>query len=303
MGLPGAGSPLQGLTGLYGDPQDTTDLADEGVLEAKASAPHPDHGHYGSQDYGYSGTVPSASPFSGMAAYDGGMTGTGYAGLPYNAVGRRDDGPDDQTSGTSHQAAYPRGIIQPSWEAPDGEYARSGAQMREVHGADMGGPDFYVNTAIADNMAGTDWTADRYESPHDVMLSANVPGQVRGGGTGGSASNTGRGAGSADVVQGYGKANSLSEFAHGHSVRNVQHDKMPQDYTNTHGEQDVPFRGRHPVQQMPFSGPDSPYYSQGEIDGANTPWEGRIGDPSPYVQPPEPTVTAAPASEDVWAYA
>jgi hypothetical protein len=86
-------------------------------------------------------------------------------------------------------------------------------------------------------------------------------------------------------------------------MRYVQHDKMPQDYTNTHGEQDTPFWGRHPVQQMPFSGPDSPYFVMGDIDNANTPWEGRMTDPSPYMQPAEPTIGAPPAQEDVWAYA
>src|SRR6266568_340236 len=295
---PDVAMPLKGLTGMYGDPQDTVDIMDEGVLEAKANPLHPDHGSYGSQDYGYSGTVPDASPFGGMSSYDAGMSGDDFSALPYDAAGRGHmDGPDDETSGRSHQAAYPRGIIQPSWQSPDGEYARAGDQLRQVHGTDLGGPEFYVNTAIADNLAGTDWTVDRYESVDDVALAQNTPDQLKGG----SASNTGRGAGSADVVQGYGKANSMDEFSHGHSMRYVQHDKMPQDYTNTHGEQDVPFAGRHPVQQNTFTGPDSPYFEMGDIDGANTPWEGRIGDPSPYIQPPEPTIGTPPISEDVWA--
>jgi hypothetical protein len=295
-----AGAPLQGLTGLYGDPQDTVDMMDEGVLEAKANALHPDHGEYGSQAYGYSGTVPDASPFAGMDTYDAGMSGTEYAMLGYDAPGR----PDDLTPGTEHNAPWPRGIKQQWWGNPDDGiaddgYVAAGTAMREVHGADVGGPEFYVNTAIADNLAGTDWTADRYDSPDDIMLTA-APGQLK---SVSSQSNTGRGAGAADVVQGYGVNNSMSEFAHGHSMRFVQHDRFPTDYTNTHGEQDVPFMGRHPIQQMPFSGPDSPYFEMGDIDGANIPWEGRMSDPSPYVQPAEPTIAPATESQDVWAYA
>src|SRR6266568_1581220 len=228
---PDVAMPLKGLTGMYGDPQDTVDIMDEGVLEAKANPLHPDHGSYGSQDYGYSGTVPDASPFGGMSSYDAGMSGDDFSALPYDAAGRGHmDGPDDETSGRSHQAAYPRGIIQPSWQSPDGEYARAGDQLRQVHGTDLGGPEFYVNTAIADNLAGTDWTVDRYESVDDVALAQNTP-----------------------------------------------------DQQNT------------------FTGPDSPYFEMGDIDGANTPWEGRIGDPSPYIQPPEPTIGTPPISEDVWA--
>jgi hypothetical protein len=288
------GAPLSGLSGLYGDPQDTVDLMDEGVLEAKANALNPEHGSYGSQAYGYSGTVPTASPFVG-SSYDAGMSGIDYTEVFYDSEGHA----DDQTP-TSHSAAYPRGIIQPSWESPDGEYSRAGDQLRTVHGADLGGPEFYVNTAIADNLAGTDWSVDRYDSTDDVAL-ASSPGQLK---TTSSMSANGRGAGGADVSQGYGVANSLPEFAHGHSIRYVQHDKMPQDYTNTHGEQDVPFMGRHPVQQANWSGPDSPYYEMGDTDRAQIPWEGRIGDPHTYVQPPEPTISPAPlSSEDVWAYA
>lgn len=286
--------PLQGLTGMYGDPQDTVDLMDEGVLEAHANPLHPDHGSYGSQAYGYSGTVPLASPFAGTS-YDGGMSGQDYTETFYDSPGN----PDDQTP-TSHAAAYPRGIIQPSWDAPGIDYL-DGEAMREVHGADLGGPEFYVNSAIADNLAGTDWTVDRYESVADNILAKSNPDQLR---STGSMSQTGKGAGGADVDQGYGHANSLPEFASGHSIRYVQHDKMPQDYTNTHGEQDVPFWGKHPINQQPnWTGPDSPYFEMGDTDHAQIPWEGRIGDPSPYVQPAEPTVGPQLTSEDVWAYA
>ena len=40
---------LQGLKGLYADPQDLTDYMDEGVLEARANPVVAEHGEYGSQ--------------------------------------------------------------------------------------------------------------------------------------------------------------------------------------------------------------------------------------------------------------
>lgn len=285
--------PLQGLTGLYGDPQDVEDTFDEGALEARANVLDPDHAHYGSQAYGYSGTVPTDSPFTGFSIYDGGLAGDGYSGMTYPDMGVMDD-----HTPTAHCSPYPRGIQQPSWDNPNG-YALAGEAMQAVHGVDLGGPDLYIFTAPGGRERPVNISVDRYDSPDDVML-AKEPGQLRGSRSG---SNTGRGAGNADVDQGYGQANSLPEFAHGHSIRVVQHDSARFDYTATHGEQDVPFWGRHPVQQMPFSGPDSPYFSSGEIDGANIVWEGRMGDPAPYVQPPEPAFAAPLGGQpDVFAW-
>src|SRR5271166_2117224 len=62
---------LQGLKGLIPDPQISDQVMDEGVLEARANAPAAEHGAYGSQHYGYSGSVPTDSPFSGFSVYDG----------------------------------------------------------------------------------------------------------------------------------------------------------------------------------------------------------------------------------------
>jgi hypothetical protein len=191
---------------------------------------------------------------------------------------------------TTHSATYPRGIIQPSWDNADA-WADVGQQIMAVHDQDLGGPQTFNQRQPGGREQPVDWTADRYEAP-DQTIQATVPGQLKGAngyGTG-RGNSSGAGGSNADPVQGYGIVNTLEEFSRGWSVRNVQHDKLGFDYTNLHGEQQEPFFGKHPIQQMPFDGPDSPYYAMGDIDGANIPWEGRIGYPTPYVQAPEPTI-------------
>lgn len=285
---------LRGLQGLQPDPQISGQTMDEGVLEARSAGPtDPDHGQYGSQSLGYSGTVPDASPFSGMPVYEGYDPDQGYSRTGAPAVGT----PLDRTP-NSHRAPYPRGIIQQSWERPD-DLALAGEQVAELHAPDLGGPRFYNGNSMTGHEEPTNYTTDRYAAPNENYLSSDVAGQIRGSG---SESANGHGSGNADTTQGYGVLNTTPEFQMGHSIRRVQHDTVHFDYTNTHGEQDVPFQGRHPVQQMPLDGPDSPYFDNGNIDGANTPWEGRIGDPSPYVQPVEPTIGTAPDSSDVFAW-
>jgi hypothetical protein len=290
-----AGAPLQGLSGLYPDPQDTTDVMDEGVLEAKHNTLDPEHGQYGSQSYGYSGTVPTASPFADFQMYDSGFSDE-YTGIGYSEVG---DTLNDTP--TSHTAPYPRGIAQPSWGNPDG-YATVGEQMQALHMPEMGGSYDFNRDAPGGHEQPVNWTADKYAAPNQNILQ-RLSGQIKmafAGTATGKGNSSGAGGSNADVDQGYGVPNSMEEFNTGHSIRNVQHDSMHFDYTNTHGEQNVPFMGRHPVQQAQFDGPDSPYFQMGEIDGANVPWEGRIGYPTPYVQAPEPTIAPAQTSEDVW---
>jgi hypothetical protein len=219
--------PLTGLTGLYPDPQDTTDVYDEGVLEAKANPLDPDHSEYGAQSLGYSGTVPSESPYGPMAVYDGYSREDtlAYGGMGYPVGGNAlDDTP------VTHASPYPRGIIQQSWDDVDA-LGRVGDQLNALHGPDLGGPRLFNGHAPSGHEEDTKW-----------------------------------------------------------------------DFTNTHGEQDVPFWGRHPVEQMPLDGPDSPYFEQGSIEGGLVPWEGRIGDPTPYVQPAEPTIAQAVPTPDVWAW-
>lgn len=290
-------APLKGLSGLYADPQDTTDYFDEGVLEAKANAPDSDHSDYGSQSNGYSGTVPTESPFGGQQVYDGwdAADAEEFGGRGFRVAGTA----IEQTPET-HSSPYPRGIIQPSWENPDA-WADVGEQIASLHSQDLGGPKFYNGNAPAGHEEPTDYTTNRYDAPNENYL-ADTPGQIRG--TGFDAGRGGYGGGNADTTQGYGVLNSLPEFQMGHSIRREQHDSAVFDYTNTHGEQHVPFMGRHPVEQMPLDGPDSPYFDNGSIDGANVVWEGRIGDPTVYTQPPEPTTLPANSgySPDVFAW-
>src|SRR5208282_2043783 len=158
---------LQGLSGLYADPQDSTDVMDEGVLEARAFTPSPEHGTYGSQSVGYQGQDPSASPYSDFPVYDGwdasyadDFTARGYA-----VAGEA----TDQTPDT-HSAPYPRGIIQQSWEAPD-NLALAGAQQVQLHQPDLGGPTLYVMGATAGRETPSDYTTDRYDAPNENVLS------------------------------------------------------------------------------------------------------------------------------------
>lgn len=292
---------LAGLTGLYPDPQDTTDTYDEGVLEAKANPLASEHGQTGVQAYGYSGTVPTEAPFGAFAVYDGwsDTAAAEYGRLGFDAPGNALD-----ETPVTHSSPYPRGIIQASWGNPDA-LAEAGVQLRELHGLDLGGQRFFNGFSPAGREEPVHYSTDRYEAPNQTYQAPGVPGQLRGNVTygGGSAAAGGSGGGSnADTTQGYGQLNTVEEFQAGHSIRRVQHDRMPWDFTNTHGEQNVPFPGRHPIQQMPLDGPDSPYFTMGDISGANVPWEGRISYPTPYMQPAEPAIVPANPTGDVWAW-
>lgn len=284
--------PLQGLKGLYPDPQDTTDVMDEGVLEAKANDLDPDHSQYGVQYYGYSGAVPLALPFSGQEVYDG--FDPGFSNQ-FGGMGFPEPGQEIDRTPVTHVSPYPRGIIQQSWEHPDA-LALAGDQLRELHVPEMGATTLNVANSMTGREEQTHYTTNDYVAPNENYLAPDVPGQLRQGAAAGGGAGT-RG-GNADPTQGYGWLSAYEEFNSGHSIRREQHDRMPWDFTATHGEQDVPFMGRHPVEQMPLNGPDSPYYDQGDIDGANIPWEGRIGYPTPYVQPQEPTIVAASDNSD-----
>jgi hypothetical protein len=287
---------LQGLKGLYPDPQDTTDLVDAGVLEAKANPIVSDHSQYGIQHLGYSGTVPLQTPYSGFPVYDGWSP---VDSQQYGGTGFPEPGVEIERTPVTHASPYPRGILQQSWQNPDG-LALAGDQLRDLHGQDLGGPKFYNGYSPTGREEVTHYTTDRYDAPNENYLATLTEEQLR---QAGGHAQGGYGGGNADTTQGYGVLNTLPEFQMGHSIRRVQHDTVHFDHTNTHGEQGVPFYGRHPVEQMPLNGPDSPYFEQGNIDGANIVWEGRIGDPSPYVQSPEPALAPAPvSSSDVWAW-
>lgn len=284
---------LGGLAGIVADPNDTSDVYDEGVLEARGGPVASGHSEYGSQANGYSGTVPAESPFSGMDVYDGWDPATGYAARGYAVGGEAID-----TTPTSHTAPYPRGIIQQSWDHPDA-LAAVGEQNQQLHAPDFGAQKFYNGNSPAGHEEPAHYTTDMYVAPNDNVLT-EVPGQIKG--TGYGHGGGGYGGGNADTTQGYGSLSEYEQFSHGRSIRRVQHDTVHFDYTNTHGEQNDPFYGRHPVYQNQLDGPDSPYFEQGSIDGGLVVWEGRIGDPSPYVQPVEPVTVPASYSDDVWAW-
>jgi hypothetical protein len=286
---------LQGLSGLYPDPQDTTDYMDEGVLEARANAPDSDHSDYGSQYNGYSGTVPLQSPFSGFAVYDG--YDASYS-EEFGPAGARNvyplthPGQEYDETPTTHASPSPRiGLSSMiAWDNPNGA-AEVGDQINQLHGPDLGGVRFNLMHDPTGREETTHYTTNDYVAPNENYLSADVPGQLRAAGNNGAGAS---GHGNADPTQGYGVLNTMTEFNAGHSIRREQHDRMPWDFTATHAPQMIPFAGRHPVEQMPLDGPDSPYFEQGDIEGGQIPWEGRIGDPTAYAQPPE--VTTLPAS-------
>lgn len=292
-----AGQPLQGLQGMLPDPQITDQTYDEGVLEAKANEPASEHGEYGSQAIGYSGTIPLESPFANISVYDAGF-GDEYKGIEFAEPLRA----GQDLTPTSHTAPYPRGIVQPDWGNPDA-YEMVGDQMIALHQPDAGGPGVYNRYQPSGREQPVNWTADKYAAPNQSVLQ-KVTGQLRmlfAGTAAGKGNSSGAGGSNADVDQGYGVNNTLEPFNTGQSIRNVQHDSMHFDYTNTHGEQNVPFPGRHPIQQAQFAGPDSPYFEMGMNQGGQVAWEGRIGYPTAYVQPPEVTVLPAQQpSEDVF---
>lgn len=277
---------------------------DMGVLEARAApGTATSHGKYGSQSLGYGGPVPKeSSGYQIQPAYDAGFSDE-FGGWGFED---HEDEPFLDRTPDVHGAPYPRGIIQEgiaSGNTPGGLEV-VGQQMKQLHSTDLGGVKLMVGHDPADRQSVTRYTTDRYPAPNETVLGRNVPGQLRGGPAGTLGGGGQYGSGQADTVQGYGQLNSNDEFQRGHSIRRIQHDRMPWDFTGTHGEQDVPFRGRHDVRQNEYDGPDSPYFEAGAISGQHRPWEGRIGYPHEYEQPPEPHSLPAEIrlSEDVWAY-
>ena len=280
-------APLQGLTALNNDKP--PNYTDEGSLEARAIGPvNKGHGEYGGMDVPW------------PAGYGLGYDGTSYGPEVYQ--GHRHSFPEpgeplDRTPDT-HESPYPRGIIQPNLEEP-GSYARAAYQIAvqrdELHGLDLGGRIPNGQMAPGGRETPVNYTVDRYPAPNQTFQAA-IPGQIVSTGGYGQGRDTGPG--------GYGHLNDTDEFARGHSIRIIQHDRMPWDRSLDYAPPQ-PFWGRHEIAETRFDGPDSPYGIMGDTSTRQQiPWEGRIGDPTAYVQTPTPTV--APASDnslDVWAYA
>lgn len=278
-------APLPGLTGVSKAPQQT----DEGVLEAHGGPIDPSHSEYGDM---YGDTWPSGY-------------GTGYHGTAYPSEVDKGDYPEFDQHGnaydktpTTHDSPYPTGLIQPNLEDSN-SYASTAIELarqrHELHGSDLGAVTFYNRNAPGGRQTPSNITVDRYDSPNISVLSTGLPGQLRQGNNG-----VGR-----DVAQGYGQLNSTDEFQHGHSIRIIDHDGLAWDRSLDYAPPQ-PLYPRYPQQQASFD-VDSPY---GEVlgdtsTGQQVVWEGRIGNPTAYQAPPEPTVVqpamSSPA-DDGWAY-
>lgn len=176
----------------------------------------------------------------------------------------------------SHAAPWPRGIQHDPVEA--------GEATRELHGVDYGGVEFHVKGHTPPEIS---YTSGRFDSPQVTGAAPNVPGQLRGGGV--------------DPTQGYGVGNS-GVFGQGNQFRRAASEGITFDRTMHHaGER--PFLGAHPAKQTRYDGQDSPYgpvYGDTSRMGLNdTPH----GDPTPYQQPSNPTVSpVGPVADEVQDY-
>lgn len=286
-------APLQGLIGL----DQPSSFMDEGVLEA--------HANVGGIDQTHS-TVGDASGQKWPAAY-----GTGYNGEVWGWEASQGEMPEydqpgyplDRTPST-HVAPYATGIIQPNLEEP-GSYADAATRLAEqqviLHSRGLGGERLTNARSPAGRETEIDTTVDRYDAPNSNVLATNIPGQLRSVAAGGGGVNAG---GKSDTTQGYGKLNETEEFQRGHSIRIVQHDTLHFDHTLDNGGH-TPFWGRKVIGEAQFNDPNGPYGEVGgdPSKGNQVPWEGRIGFPTSYVQPSEPTVVNPPSGDsDNWAW-
>jgi len=263
-------APLPGLNVSNGQ------STDAGILESHSIGDlNPEHGSYGSSE---DETWPAAF-------------GTGYQGTTYGPDIHQGDMPPMNQGGepidatpTAHSAPYTRGISQPNLEEP-GSYRDSAdevtRQRNALHGLDYGGPRFYNKRAPGGREEPVNYTVDRYDAPNTNDL-AQIPGQLKGGSVGGGMGK--------DTTQGYGHLNSTEEFTRGHSIRIVQHDTVHFDHTLSNSPP-RPFNA-HVINTGNSFNVDGPY---GEVAGDTStgqqiPWEGRIGNPTTYQQPSQPTV-------------
>jgi hypothetical protein len=288
---------LSGLGDLYSR-LDTSPKGyiDEGVEEARAAPGTPDSRH------AYPGDTSGEEYPAGFGA--GYQAGTYYpeqenrGEYDYPGVCFYDPGvPLDQTP-SGHGGAYPRPLATMYSTVTPDDFAIVGEQMTELHCRDLGGPRVLNQRAPGGREAPVNVTADRYESPAENNLQ-RTHGQMRHPGTG-SAGGSGGHLGAADVDQGYGELNTDPEFQHGHSIRVVQHDRMPWDFSILRGSEGT-WLGKHPIMETRFDGPDSPYDMAGLPNRLQV--AEKRGYPTEYVPPAEPTVLPAPAGDsgtDVW---
>lgn len=288
-------APLTGLTGLNGaTPPDIMDAGVADAHHAPGTVTGTGHGQYG-----------DTSGQSWPAAFGSGWDGTSYG--PDVLI-------DDQNGGMGKMAAsgyidktpdvhcspYPDiglstmdGVTQ---ESINRAVDARAAQRHALHGKNLGGKTLVSQFSPAGRETPVDYTVDRYESPNATMLSENLSGQLKSAGTGGGAGK--------DTSQGLGQLNPTDEFAHGHSIRIIQHDPMHWDRSLDYSPPQ-PFWGRKEIREARFD-VDSPYQQAGDTStGQQVVWEGRIGFPTAYQPPAEPVIhppSPNALGEDVWAY-
>lgn len=242
------GTPLGGLTGLYG--RDEAEHGRTGRDPVQAFGGPPDARH----------AIPGDA-----------STQVLFHGTSYGAeVEVQDELPAPTPQGgvfdrtpSSHAAPYPQGLTH------DPEVAA--AQMRALHGVDLGGPAHAQSVRVPYEQA---LDQSLTNSPNTSAL-VKVPGQLRSGGVGD------------DVDQGYGTVNGFG-FEFGRRFRRWFTDPVPRDHTNLYGGE-RPFRGHHGVGQMRLDGLDSPYGVAGDISRGMNIGPTPVGLATPYEQPPNPS--------------
>jgi hypothetical protein len=237
---------LQGLTGLYGPVPLGEQGRDPREFGTTADPRHAVPGDASVQGHDYLGTA-----YGPVINNDAKVASTPLQGLVVEQT------PD------SHAAPYPRGLTHDPLVAA--------AQMRTLHGLDLGGPRSIIGTVPTPYDQGVQQSLD--DSPNASGLAAGLPRQLRVG---------------TDVDQGDGTTPGYG-FGFGHLFRRVMLAGVPRNWAGTvRGER--PFLGRHSVAQARFDGPDSPYGTFGDtstgMGNAPTP----TGDPTPYTAAPNPTV-------------
>jgi hypothetical protein len=215
---------------------------------------------------------------------DSSAQGHDYEGTRYPVVVDHDDevestpppGEVADRTPDSHAAPYPVGLTHDPLIAAE--------QMRVLHGLDLGAADPIARGVGLQYPVVLDTAFEN--SPNTTVLATGVPAQLR----------TGH-----DIDQGRGWDPGFG-FAFGHLLRRVFKDAVPIDRTGTvHGER--PFWGAHPVAQARFDGPDSPYGESGDTSQGMKLAPTRVGYATPYLQPPNPTMSPTTQYDDEAAFA
>ena len=295
---------LAGLTGMYGAldnaPAGTVDEGAYQVLDQAGNSAelHSKPGDTSGQVYpagwglGYSGQSTYVDQNGQLVEF------ATDAGLPTQGVTIPGEGALDHTP-SSHGGAWPVGNPEEYTTLDPRSGDMTGRQMRLLHGTERGGSEVFAWDAPGGHEALVDLPTERYAAPNENGL-AKLSGAQRAV-SAGPASGGGGHLGTADVDQGYGELNDNPEFQGGHSIRYVQHDRMPWDYTGLGLPNEGMWLGKHPVgTATSFDGVDSPYGVSGGTHSDQLRPEIR-GYPSEFPVSPAPTVVPTPVAVDVFA--